>query len=131
MEVPPNAIEITCYYTWQGEDGVARTKVKPGADVTLKEARENSEAVNSFYTGKKFPLLVDARGIRSMTREARSQFSLKGRESGVNAFAIVIDSSISKVVGNFFMGLNKPAVPARLFTDETEALKWLKQKDKV
>ncbi len=131
MEVPASAIEVTCYHTWQEDDGVVRTKVKPGADVTLKEAKENSDAVNSFYYGEKFPLMIDARGIRSMTREARSQFSLKGRNSGAKAFAIVIDSSISKVVGNFFMGLNKPEVPARLFTDEDEALKWLKQIGKV
>lgn len=131
MEVPQNAIEVTCYHTWQGKDGIVRTKVKQGADVTLKEAQENSIAVNSFYMGFKFPLLIDARGIRSMTREARNLFSLKGRSSGAKAFAIVIDSSISKVVGNFFMGLNKPEVPARLFTDEAEALKWLKKIDKV
>ena len=130
MEIPSNAIEVTCYHTWQGKDGVVRTKVKPGADVTLKEARENSGAVNSFYYGEKFPLLIDARGIRSMTREARNQFSLRGRDSGAKAFAIVIDSAISKVIGNFFMGINKPEVPARLFTSEADALKWLTQIDK-
>jgi len=129
MEVPTNAIEVTCYHTWMGKDGVGRTKVKLGADVTLKEAKENSDAVNSFYKGDKFPLLIDARGIRSMTRDARNQFSLKGRESGVKAFAIIIDSTISKVVGNFFMGINKPIVPARLFTNEEEALVWLKSID--
>lgn len=129
MQVPKEAIEVSCYYTWMGEDGFARTKVKLGADVTLKEAKENSEAVNSFYKGEKFSLLIDARGIRSMTRDARNQFSLKGRESAVKAFAIIIDSSISKVVGNFFMGINKPIVPARLFTSEKEALNWLKNID--
>ncbi len=131
MNVPTNAIEVSCYYTWMGSDGIARTKVKLGADVTLKEARENSDAVNSFYKGDKFPLLVDARGIRSMTRDARNQFSLKGRDSGVKGFAIIIDSSISKVVGNFFMGINKPRVSARLFTNETQALTWLKRIDNI
>lgn len=131
MKVPTNAIEVTCYYTWLAADGVCRTKVKLGANVTLKEARENSDAVNSFYKDDKFPLLIDARGIRSMTRDARNQFSLKGRDSGVKAFAIIIDSAISKVVGNFFMGINKPIVPARLFTNEEDALNWLKNLDKA
>jgi hypothetical protein len=63
MEIPLNAIEVSCYFTWMAEDGFARTKVKQGADVTLKEAKENSEAVNSFYKGEKFALLIDARGI--------------------------------------------------------------------
>jgi hypothetical protein len=41
------------------------------------------------------------------------------------AFAILIDSSVSRVVGNFFLGINKPAVPTKLFTNEKEAVKWL------
>ena len=129
-EIPTNAIEVTCYHTWQGEDGIVRTKIKPGSEVTIKEARENSDAVNSFYYGTKFPLLIDARGIKSMSREARNQFSTKGRETGAKAFAIIIDSSLSRVIGNFFMGINKPPVPTRLFENEADAESWLKQIDK-
>lgn len=127
MEIPDTAIEITCFHTWMGEDGIARTKVKQGAEVIVEFARENSDAVNSFYKDKKFPLLIDSRGIKSMTREARNQFSTKGRETNTKAFAILIDSPLSKVIGNFFMGINKPAVPTRLFDNEAEAEKWLAQ----
>jgi len=126
MQIPSNAIEITCFYTWMGEDGIARTKIKPGSEVTLEYAKENSIAVNSLYLGKKFPLLIDSRGIKSMSRDARNQFSTKGRETHVLAFGIVISSPISRVIGNFFMGINKPAVPTRLFENEVEAEKWLK-----
>ncbi|MGV3631594.1 MAG: STAS/SEC14 domain-containing protein [Bacteroidota bacterium] len=126
MKVPANAFEITCYYTWRGEDGIVRTKVKPGSEVGVKEARENSAAVNSLsVNGDKFPLLIDARGIKSMTREARNQFSVRGRETSTTSFAIIIDSPLSRVIGNFFMGINKPAVPTRLFENEEEAIKWL------
>jgi hypothetical protein len=124
--IPKHAIEVTCFYTWKGEDGIVRTKIKPGSEVTVEYARENSNAVNSLFTGKKFPLLIDSRGIKSMTREARNQFTTKGRETNTLAFAIVIDSPLSRVIGNFFMGINKPAVPTRLFDDEIEAEKWLK-----
>lgn len=126
MKIPANAIEITCYHTWRGEDGIARTKVKPGSEVGIKEARENSRAVNSLsVNGDKFPLLIDARGIKSMSREARNQFSTRGRETQVTSFAIIIDSPLSRVIGNFFMGINKPAVPTRLFENEKAAIKWL------
>lgn len=126
MNVPQHARELTCFYTWKGEDGIVRTKVKPGADVTVEYAKENSEAVNALYTDRKFPLLIDSRGIRSMTRDARNQFTTKGRETNTMAFAIIIDSAVSKVVGNFFLGINKPAVPTRLFDNETQAEAWLK-----
>ncbi len=126
MNVPPNAKELACFYTWKGEDGIVRTKVKPGADVTVQFAKENSDAVNALYVDRKFPLLIDSRGIRSMTRDARNQFTTKGRETNTMAFAIIIDSSLSKVIGNFFLGINKPAVPTRLFDNETDAEAWLK-----
>jgi hypothetical protein len=52
---------------------------------------------------------------------------MNNRDSNVSAFAIIIQSPLSRVIGNFFMGLNKPRVPARLFKSEKEAVKWLKE----
>ncbi len=127
MEVPKNAINVTGYWTWMGEDGIARTKVKPDIDITLNHALENTEVVTSFFKDKRFPILIDSRGIKSMSREAREHFSTRGRDSKTNAFGIVIKSPLSRVVGNFFLGINKPAVPTRLFDNEHDAVEWLKQ----
>jgi hypothetical protein len=118
-------IELRAYTTWMGNDGIARTKVKPLSEVTIKDAMENSVAVNSLSNGNDFPLLIDTRDIRSITKEARDYFSMNNRESHVIAFGILIDSPLSKIIGNFFMGLNKPRVPVRLFTSEKEAVTWL------
>lgn len=111
-----------------GQDGVARTVVKPDAEISLQDAKENSVAVNSLQGKSSFTLLVDTRKIKSITKEARDHFSLNGRESRVVAFAIIIGSPLSRVIGNFFMGLNKPRVPVKLFTNEEKALTWSKQK---
>ncbi|HWY37659.1 MAG TPA: STAS/SEC14 domain-containing protein [Bacteroidia bacterium] len=129
VDFPSNVdvIDLSAYWTWMGKDGIVRTKVKPLAEVTLKEAQENSVVVNSFYVGKKYPLLVDSRNIKSITKEARDHFSIQNRETAVSAFAILIHSPLSRIIGNFFMGLNKPTVPARLFTEEKEAIGWLKK----
>ncbi len=125
--IPEKAIELRTYYTWMGEDGIGRTVVKKNSEVTFADAKENSAAVNSLCQGTKFPLLIDSRDIKSIEKQARDYFSLKGRESNVNSFAIIIASPLSRIVGNFFMGLNKPTVPVKLFTDEREAISWLKQ----
>src|SRR5687767_5776752 len=119
--------ETRVYYTWMGQDGVARTQVKPGAEVVLEDARENSRIVNSLNGPERFPLLIDTRQIKSISKEARDHFSLRGRSSRVNGFAILIDSPLSKIIGNFFMGLNKPRVPARLFTSEEQAAAWCRK----
>ena len=129
MEVPTNTevVNLPCYWTWMGKDGIARTKVKPLAEVTLKEAQENSKAVNSFYTGKKYPLLIDSRNIKSITKEARDHFSIQNRDTNITSFAVLIYSPLSRIIGNFFMGLNKPNIPAKLFNNEKDAIEWLQQ----
>jgi uncharacterized membrane protein YagU involved in acid resistance len=119
-------IETSAYWTWLGEDGIARTQVKKGSEVELDHAVENSRAVNSL-NAPNFPLLIDARGIKSMTKEAREYFSVNDRETKVTAMAILIKSPLSKVIGNFYMLLNKPKMHSKLFIDEASALKWLKK----
>jgi hypothetical protein len=118
------AVETRVYYTWMGDDGIARTQVKAGSEVVLEDARENSRIVNALNGPERYPLLIDTREIKSITKEARDHFSLRGRESRVICFAILVDSPLSRIIGNFFMGLNKPRVPARLFTDLEQALAW-------
>jgi len=129
MEIPNNChiYDLTCYWTWMGLDGIARTKVKPQAEVTIKESLENSFAVNNLFTTKKFPLLIDARQIKSISKEARDNFSIRNRSTNINSFAVIIESPLSRIIGNFFMGLNKPSVPAKLFNNEQDAIIWLKQ----
>lgn len=126
LNPPESALELASFWTWMGEDGICRTKTKPQAEIELEQAMENSVAVNGFYRDKKFPLLIDARNIKYIAREARKHFSTNGRETRINSFALIVKSPLSRVIGNFFMGLNKPAIPARLFDSEAEAVRWLK-----
>jgi len=129
MKLPiEGIIELRTYYTWMGNDNIARTCVKKGAEINLEDAKENSIAVNSLSGPDNFVLIVDTRNIKSITKEARDYFSMRGRSSRVFAFAILIDSPLSKIIGNFFMGLNKPRVEVRLFTDENKAVYWCKKK---
>ncbi len=122
---PETAIDLSKFWTWMGSDGVCRTKAKPGANINLEEAIGNSRAVSSFFSGKKYPLLVDARDVASISKEARNQFAINGRETCITCFGLIVKSPLSRVIGNFFIGLNRPSVPARLFDDEQDALNWL------
>lgn len=120
-------IQVEAFSTWLGSDGVLRTIVKPQAEITYKEALENTEAVKTASGDRTRPLMVDTRAIKSITKEARDHFAMKNRKPGVSAIGVLISSPVSKIIGNFFLGLNKPAVPTRLFTRETEAISWLKK----
>ena len=53
--------EIRAYYSWMGEDGIARTEVKPGIDVNINDARENSNIINGLKTSGVYPLIIDSK----------------------------------------------------------------------
>lgn len=119
-------IENTAFYTWLDQRGFYHTRVKPNAVVTLELAQENTAAVQGMSEDIQRPILVDLRKLKSIDKEARDHFSLRGRRRIVNAMALLIASPVSRIVGNFFLGLNRPAVDTRLFTSEEEAARWLK-----
>ena len=108
-----------------GADGIARSVVLKNATIDLEEAVKNSKAVNDLYMDKKFPLLIDITAIHTITRDARAHFAVKNRETNISCFAIVTNSELGKIIGNFFFLLNSPDVPAKMFTDEVQAIQWL------
>lgn len=121
-------IESTrCFDTFIIEGNICVTIVKKDSEINLDDALENTKAVLKVSDGTKYPMLVDTREIRSISKEARDHFSMRNRNGNVNSIAILIGSPISVVVGNFFMGLNKPAVPTKLFTTPEKAFKWLEK----
>jgi hypothetical protein len=107
-------------------DGICHSIVEHGAEITLPDAEENTRLVASITQGNKPPILVDIRDILSITKEARDHFSMKNREPGVIAIALLIKSPVSRVIGNFYLGISRPRVPTRLFTSEAQAVNWLK-----
>jgi hypothetical protein len=101
-------------------------RFRAGAEVTVDDARANVALCLQKNAGRRRPLLVDLREVKSQTAEARAY--LAGRE-GIQvsqAVALLTGSPLSRVLGNFYLGLNKPSIPTRLFTSEEEARAWLR-----
>jgi hypothetical protein len=119
--MPESSVFITSFIA----DGYILTKVKSGAEIGLNDAKENTEIVINLSKGKNFPILVDLREIKSISKEARDHFSMRGRKPHVTAIAMLVNSPVSRIVGNFFLGLNKPTVPTRLFNSQKEAVNWI------
>jgi hypothetical protein len=105
--------------------GFIRTVVKPGSVIELKDAQENTEAVIRISGGSNFPILVNLTEIKYISKEARDHFSMRGRKPNVICIAMVVNKPVSMIVGNFFLGLNKPTVPTKLFVSEKSAEKWI------
>ncbi|MFC1862542.1 hypothetical protein ACFL1Z_01130 [Thermodesulfobacteriota bacterium] len=108
---------------WQEEDGITRIKTFPNAKMTIDDAIESNEIVNNFSNLKGSILFIDISEIASIDRESRKFFSELENNLAV---ALLVGSPLSKIIGNFFIGLNKASLPLKLFTSEDEAIRWLK-----
>lgn len=111
---------------WLGEDGIVRIIHVPGAKVTLEDAQETMAAYLKLNKGKRRPLLVDTKTMKSMTRETRQYYAGGEAAKVASAAAIIVGTPVSRVLGNFYIGLSNPHLPSRLFSSEDEALEWLK-----
>jgi len=111
---------------WLGEDGIVRIIHVPGAEVTLEDAQETMAAYLKIKKGKRRPLFVDTRKMKSIFREARKYYAGAEAIKVASAAALIVDTPVSRVLGNFFLGLSNPLLPSRLFSSEDEALEWLK-----
>jgi hypothetical protein len=110
---------------WAGDDGICRIIHAPGAEVTLQDARETMAAYRKINHGKRLPLLIDTKTMRSISRDARSYYASDEAAACASAAAIVVGTPVSRVLGNFYIGLSNPHLPSRLFTSESRALAWL------
>ncbi len=95
-------------------------------DETFDKAKEALDAAKKYTGNRKYPLLVDIRLVKSMSREARQFYSSEEVTNNASALAFLAESTISKLLANFFLGLNKPPYPTKLFTNEDEAIEWLR-----
>ena len=108
-----------------GEDGIIRGVIVSTEEHNLTHAKENSEVVMRVSNGKKYPLFIDISRCKSITRDARTHYARKQVGEGVSAIALLIDSPVSKVIGNMFLGFSKPKHPLKLFNSEPNAIEWL------
>jgi hypothetical protein len=125
---PPTAktIETATTCCWLDDSGIA-IFIAEGTQ-TIENAKENMAVCRQLTSGKKTPVLLDFSNLTSMTREARAYYASEESSSIVSAVAIVTTSVISKLIGNFFIGLNKAAeAPVKIFTNVNEAKGWLRQ----
>jgi hypothetical protein len=72
------------------------------------------------------PTLVDIGGVKGLTREARQYLSNSQETMEITSrVAMIAGNPVSRIIGNFFLGLNRPPVPVKLFGDVASAKGWL------
>jgi hypothetical protein len=127
VSIESNSIEFPDGRVSLGSDGILRAWAAPGAQESVDTARQHLYAICRLANGRRLPIIVDLRNIRSTDREARKLYSSEEFAACVCAAALIVESAVSRVIGNFYLGLNRAVYPTHLFSNESEALAWLEQ----
>ena len=94
--------------------------------MALQDAQENVQCVYETGGRKRSRVLVDMRGVRSQTREARHHFAAStAAQRATLCVALLIGSPVSRVLANFYLRLGPQIIPTQLFTSERAAIDWL------
>lgn len=114
------------YASFWIEGGVVYFVYKANSVVNFEAAKQIVADRIKFQREINYPVYCDIRGMKSADKDARNYLAKEG-SSYTKGVAVMVDSPMSKIIGNIYLGLNKPTTPTRLFTDKNEAVEFLKQ----
>jgi len=115
---------------WLGDDGIIRAVVHPGLVTRLEDAQENVRGFALVAGSARRRALIDMRAhAASATRDAREYYAGPENAKVVLAVGLLVRSSISRMMGNFFLGINRTIFPLKLFAEPEPALEWLNRVD--
>jgi hypothetical protein len=108
-------------------DNIIQIECKPDTVMDLEDGRLSTKIVGELTNGQTLPMLCDLTNVIKMSRDCREHFAGAEHARVFSKCALIIKSPISRIIGNFFLGANKPIRPTRLFNDREKGLLWLKE----
>ncbi|MFJ5693768.1 hypothetical protein ACIP9X_07930 [Arthrobacter sp. NPDC093125] len=121
----------------QGGQGVActvlpnlivRAVLAQGTDLNEGTVAQLREQLGALAGGRKVAVVLQLTGIASVSRTARIAFA---SIAPVSSWAIIGETPVDRLLGQILLIADPGSAPARYFTSEHEALKWLASLDRA
>lgn len=110
----------------EGDDMIYRYIAINNCTLDLDTVIEMTNVGDSWCEERLCANLIDIRDMLFIDSKTRT-YAAEQYRPHVAAAAILIDSKISSYFANIFLKFSKPKFPTRLFTNENEAVIWLKE----
>jgi len=124
--MPPETVTTRTATIWLRDDGIVQIVIFPNAAEGQADAQTNVATCFRVGGERRRPVLVDVRQMKGFEREARVYYSSEETAQIITALGLLVGSPLSRVLANFFLGLNRVRVPTKLFISEEKAVEWLK-----
>jgi hypothetical protein len=73
-------------------------------------------------------VIIDVSGLEKVALGARRVFVLGYKEKTLKRVALVCKNPLSRIIASFFLGVDRPQIPTKMFDSVEDAKKWCKQK---
>lgn len=110
----------------QGDDQIYKYIAINNCTIDIDTLQKMTKTGDEWNGTRLCANLVDVRDMLFIDSKTREYAAAQYRPH-VAGQAILINSKVSSYFANIFLKFNKPKVPTRLFTQEEEALGWLKE----
>jgi len=108
------------------DDGIVQVNFNDKLEIDINEARDILNAQKELSKGKKV-LVLNVAGKQTTATSAARDFAASDEATKYTlAEAYVVNNLAQKLVGNFYVNFHKPKAPTKIFTNETDAVNWLK-----
>ena len=111
----------------QLEDRILENHVLEGKCVDVKELHELKSINQSFIEDGFYCLLITSGHLAEITKEARKLSASAEFAQRTLAKAFLVESLGHRIIGDFYIRMNKPFIKTKLFTDREKALEWLRE----
>ena len=106
------------------EGGIVNAKWKDTI-IDLSTAKQAVKERLEITDNISFPIISNIIQVKNISKEARDYLATEEGCEGITAAAILINSALGSMLGNFWVRISKPLRPTRIFTNEEDAKKWL------
>lgn len=108
------------------DDNIFRVLIKNDVELNLEDLDRNYFFFKEHMTEKKALFLIIFSKGATTVKGANERFTAQGRLDIKTKEAFVIETLPHRIIGNFYIRYTKSNHPTKIFSNEVDALKWLR-----
>jgi hypothetical protein len=108
------------------ENGILFCKYEERLLLTLELAKKMLADRLMYQKEINYPVIILLNGLKAADKETRKYTAIEGIK-GITMGAFVVKNTIEKIIYNFFFSIEKPVIPTKAFTNEEDAIEWIRE----
>jgi hypothetical protein len=120
-----NSVDLPYATVRKTSDGIVRVDFKDNCDISETESSTICDYIWEMAEYNDALVLMKPGNGTEFDQSARNFSAGPNGTRFTLADAIVVESLAHKLIANFYLKINKPLVPTRVFSNTKEAEKWL------